>query len=336
LDKDRIMRKIALPLALAAGLFTSQAQADFTGKNAAGTTITFKNPVDCTSVVCAPMSSPYALAVTGTGWTSATGGNTTQTLMAAGYGAPAILVLLDQTTTLTGGAVTFEGSYDGTNFVSIPVAQIVNPQTLANLTNPYTLVASTRQPFMILTNGFRVIQLKLSTVITGSATVTPSTTLLPVLPVDPALLAPLAAGSAIIGKVGTDITTPGTSNQVALIDPCSFIAKSNFTGSQTASSQIIAGTSAKKTYICSMQLIAAAAEVVNIIAGTGSVCATGSSAVMGSTTAANGMSYAANGGFTYGSGVSTVIFASNAAADNICLTQSGSSRVTYQGTYVQN
>ena len=127
--------------------------------------------------------------------------------------------------------------------------------------------------------------------------------------------------------------TDGTNAQVT--DPCQAVTKINLTGSQTAGTQIIAGTSSKKTYICSIQLIAQAAEIVNIIAGTGSVCATGSSAVMGSTTAANGMSYAANGGFTMGSGVATVIAATAANADNVCITQSGSSRITYQLTYVQ-
>jgi hypothetical protein len=152
-----------------------------------------------------------------------------------------------------------------------------------------------------------------------------------------ATTSPLAAGTAIIGKVGFDQTTPGTTNSVSFgTDPCTFLAKTNFTGSQTAGTQIIAGTSSKKTYICSMQLIAQAAEIVNIVAGTGTVCATGTSAVMGSTTAANGLSYAANGGFANGNGTGTIILASNAAADNICITQNGSSRITYQGTYVQN
>ncbi|UFX42064.1 hypothetical protein HAP47_0022655 [Bradyrhizobium sp. 41S5] len=45
------MRKISLALALAAGLIGS-AQADFTSKNQAGVTITFKSSGDCTSIVC--------------------------------------------------------------------------------------------------------------------------------------------------------------------------------------------------------------------------------------------------------------------------------------------
>lgn len=142
-------------------------------------------------------------------------------------------------------------------------------------------------------------------------------------------------GNAVLSATNPSFSRPTDGTNAAVLDPCQVVAKTNFTGSQTSGTQIIAGTSAKKTYICSMQLIVQGADVVNIIAGTGSVCATGSSAVMGSTTAANGMSYAANGGFTYGNGAATVIAATAANADNVCITQSGSSRITYQGTYVQ-
>lgn len=129
--------------------------------------------------------------------------------------------------------------------------------------------------------------------------------------------------------------TPSYGTMDAVGDPCQTVAKINFTGTQTTGTQIIAGTSSKKTYICSFSIRAAAAEIWNVIAGTGSVCATGSSAVAGSTTAANGFSEAANGGQTLGNGLGTVMAATAANADNICITQNGSSRLTYQLTYVQ-
>jgi hypothetical protein len=133
--------------------------------------------------------------------------------------------------------------------------------------------------------------------------------------------ASIPAGANLIG-----FTTP---------DPCSQIAKTNVPISQATSTQIIAGTSAKKTYICSINLIVGAAEIVNLIAGTGAVCATGSSAVLGSTTAANGQSLAANGGLTSGNGLGAVAIASAANADNVCLTQNTTSRVSGVITYVQ-
>lgn len=84
-----------------------------------------------------------------------------------------LLIQLDQTSTITGGAVTFQGTYDNINWITIPVTQVVNPQTFASLTNPYTLVASTNQAFMVLPQGFLGIRLNLTTQISGTGTVTP-------------------------------------------------------------------------------------------------------------------------------------------------------------------
>lgn len=118
-------------------------------------------------------------------------------------------------------------------------------------------------------------------------------------------------------------------------DPCQIVAKTSLAISQATSTQIISGTSSKKTYICSITLVAGAAENVAITAGTGSVCATGSSAIIGSTTVANGLILAANSGFSHGNGRGTVA-SGTVNADNICLLQSGSVRVSGVLTYVQN
>jgi len=110
--------------------------------------------------------------VTGAAWSSATALNTTQTLIS---NAPVgqVGVTLDQTTTITGGAVTFLGDYGDGNFVAVPASQIVAPAGFASVSNPYTLVASTNQPFVVVMNGFYRLQLKLSTVIAGTGTITP-------------------------------------------------------------------------------------------------------------------------------------------------------------------
>jgi hypothetical protein len=116
---------------------------------------------------------------TGTTWTGGstpigtiqypTGTTTAGQLSAA----PAYIIQLDQTTTVTAGVVTIQGTYDNVNWVTVPVAQVLNPQTYAQLTNPYTLVASTNQPFLILTQGFSNIRLNVTTAFTGTGTVIP-------------------------------------------------------------------------------------------------------------------------------------------------------------------
>lgn len=119
-----------------------------------------------------------------------------------------------------------------------------------------------------------------------------------------------------------------------VLDPCQAVAKTSTAISQATSTQIISGTSSKKTYICSILLLAGAAENVSITAGTGSVCATGASAIIGSTTVANGLVLAANGGLTMGNGLGTVA-SGTVNADNICILQSGAVRVSGVITWVQ-
>jgi hypothetical protein len=114
----------------------------------------------------------------GAAWTSGTGAGTFQyptgtATQGQDSGAPAYVVQLDQTTTITGGVVTFQGTYDNVNWVTIPTAQVLNPNTFAQLTNPYTLVPSTNQPFLILAQGYVGIRADLSTAISGTGSVTP-------------------------------------------------------------------------------------------------------------------------------------------------------------------
>lgn len=114
----------------------------------------------------------------GAAWNSATTINTLQyatgtTTIGQLSGAQAVIVQLNQTTTLTGGAVTFQGTYDNINWVTIPVSQVISPNTFLPLTNPYTFVANTNQPFLILTQGYVAIRANLTTLITGTGSVTP-------------------------------------------------------------------------------------------------------------------------------------------------------------------
>ena len=93
------------------------------------------------------------------------------------------------------------------------------------------------------------------------------------------------------------------SNQ-SVADPCMFQAKTNLpiSGNATALTQIIAASASTKIYICSISLVAAGATAFNLNTGTGTNCGTSTAAVLGSTTAANGLSFAASGGMTLGNG----------------------------------
>src|SRR5579859_1492999 len=128
-------------------------------------------------------------------WTTSTTVNTTQTIF-TNSGAPAVLIQLNQTTTITVGAITFEVTFDGTNWVTATANCIIDPTsaTYAQIALPYTLQASTNKAFIIDNNGWQGLRIKLSTAMTGTGSVTPFYALLPYDPVDSAVVySPTAA-----------------------------------------------------------------------------------------------------------------------------------------------
>lgn len=117
------------------------------------------------------------------------------------------------------------------------------------------------------------------------------------------------------------------------LDPCSYSKKGNTSISQTAISKLASGISGQVISICYARIVAGAAEILNLIEGTGSNCGTGTLAVTGSTTAGNGESYAANGGFSAGNG-SAAVAVTKIPGNDLCLSQSGSNRLSGNVTYV--
>jgi len=117
-------------------------------------------------------------------WNSGTSLNATQNIHTNNGGAGSVLVNLIQTTTLTAGAITFEVSYDGTNWVTVPADAVVDPSStsLAQISLPYTVQASTNKPFLIINRGWQALRIKLSTQITGTGSVTPNYSLLSFVP----------------------------------------------------------------------------------------------------------------------------------------------------------
>jgi len=128
--------------------------------------------------------------------------------------------------------------------------------------------------------------------------------------------------------------TPDQLLLTTTIDPCSDTASTTLAVSQADDAQLVAASGSTKVYVCSAVLVAGAAEVINFIEGTGSVCGTSTLAVVGSTTQSNGISLAANGGFSVGNGAASA-FHTNTGGNALCLTQNSTSRVSGYITYVQ-
>lgn len=141
-------------------------------------------------------------------------------------------------------------------------------------------------------------------------------------PVSLASLPALASGSATVGSVKL---TDGTNTQV--VDPCAGQAKVYTPISLTAGATLITGTSAKKTYLCAVQLTTATAQNIAIVEGTGTVCATSTLGLMGGATAGTGWNFAANGGLTFGNG-GAALAATTVNANNICLLTSSSGQIS--------
>jgi len=134
----------------------------------------------------------------------------------------------------------------------------------------------------------------------------------------------------------TSATVAGT-NRIGYTsdDPCSSKIKLNAPFSTTSGGpvSIVALSGSTVVYVCSISAITDTAVKLSFIDGTGGSCAAAQHAIWGSTTAANGMSLAANGGFTQGSGNGSV--GVTTAASALCLLQSGTSLIAGNVTYVQ-
>lgn len=143
-------------------------------------------------------------------------------------------------------------------------------------------------------------------------------------------------GAANRAAVKAASTTPAATDPALVVGVspnslgCSGAGVANTTStpiSVTASTQIITGASSKQTYVCSLNLIAGAADNVALVEGTGTTCGTSTAGMAGGSTAATGWNFAANGGLTLGNGIG-IIARTATAADNVCLLVSGSGQVS--------
>lgn len=134
--------------------------------------------------------------------------NSTQTIIGNGIsGAEAVMVQLTQTTTLTAGAVTFEVTYDGSNWSAVPANCVLDPTsaTYAQIAIPYTVQASTNKQFLIQLNGATGLRIRTSTAITGTGAVTPNYALLNYQPLEQVSI----LGTPAVTQSGTWTVQPG-------------------------------------------------------------------------------------------------------------------------------
>jgi len=131
---------------------------------------------------------------------------------------------------------------------------------------------------------------------------------------------------------------PANVTQIAgssvVADPCQTKARLSVNISLTANTQLIAGTSGKQTYVCSMDIVVAAATNVALVEGTGTACGTSTAGMAGGSTAATGWNFAANGGLVKGTGGNWV-FKTATTANNVCILVSAANQVSGSIQYVQ-
>jgi hypothetical protein len=145
-----------------------------------------------------------------TSWTSATALNTANTISVTGYNT--VTVALVATSTFTGGVVTFEVSPDGTNWFPIAMARI--DSYTVELT--YTIVASTNRAWSTSVDGFTNFRVRLSTVITGTGTLTTLITA-QTMAIEPVINAGATMVPAISGGLSTYHLVSGASTNASVV-----------------------------------------------------------------------------------------------------------------------
>jgi len=111
-----------------------------------------------------------------------------------------------------------------------------------------------------------------------------------------------------------------SNSKTALLDPCEYGAHvwTRIDVATAASSVLVPGTSSKKTYICSIGLMAAGTTNLGIVEGSGTTCGTSPLGLIGGNTAAKGLNLTAQAGVAFGNGAKAIA-ASTVNANDICL-----------------
>lgn len=156
-------------------------------------------------------------------WVTATTLNTTQSIISNTFGYSTFILQFNPNASVTGGAITVEGSIDGTNFNPLNVQQINGETGLYPFNGTQlTLPASTPIIFQVAVGGVNYVRVRLSTAITGSG-----------------------ASVGFFANLSTSANFGATSEQgVSLIAPQSGQAANINSGGALYTSVILSGTSA--------------------------------------------------------------------------------------------
>lgn len=137
----------------------------------------------------------------------------------------------------------------------------------------------------------------------------------------------------ISAKLRTITSQLNTLNGLAATDPCAGVLTTgaDLHLASTTVTPIITAASAKKNYICSMEIVVGGtAEIVSLVEGTTAAACASPAVVWGSVTAASGFAFGANGGIMMNKTIT-----GKATNKDTCVQTSGSNAITVHIEYVQ-
>lgn len=272
-----------------------------------GQSVVSGTPASSTGAVKVTVNTPPNDVVSGP--TNLTGtGNVT--VSAQGSGSVGIIV----TGTGSGLTFTFQGSVDGTNYVTIPC---VVPSTGAIATG-----GTANGTWTCQAAGYQNVRVNLSAIGGGTFTVT--------------LNASAGSNQPPIGTQGTATNLTAVAGTATVSDPCHSIAATYAPISITSATttRIVAPVAAKRTYVCYMFLFSAIANNIGVVEGTGGTCGSGTAGVVGGTTAANGINLTTNSGAVFQAGGEVAVATAGTNVD-LCLITSTAGPVAGHIKWVQ-
>jgi hypothetical protein len=149
---------------------------------------------------------------------------------------------------------------------------------------------------------------------------------------------PISAGTNIIGKVGVDQTTPGTTNNVTVSTNVGTLPLVQATASAAISTtaaggptQLIAASGSTKIYVTHYDLVLSGAGTFAWVTGTGTNCGTGTAYLTGASS--HPMSFAANGGISAGGGLGPILI--TGAGGELCYITTGAVDISGSVSYAQ-